>query len=100
MITKFFSTQILIDTSLIRLNPAINLVLGNDPLYPGHHLGDPGVHPRVLLLSTPNTPGHNANLFTRPIVGTIKKWPTRITLNRKETHLNVIGTSSCLKVIF
>jgi len=84
MITKFFSTQILIDTSLILLYPTINLVLGNDPLYPGHHLCDPGVDPRVLLLSTPNTPGHNADLFTRPIVGTIKKWSTRITLNRKK----------------
>ena len=60
------------------------LVLSHNPLYPGHHLRDPGVHPGVLRLSAANAPGHNANLFTSPVVRAIKKWSTGVTLDKKE----------------
>ena len=57
-------------------------VFSDDPLDPGHHLGDPGVDPRVLGLGTPDAPAHDADLLTGAAVRAVKQRTTGVSLKR------------------
>ena len=57
-------------------------VLSDDPLYPGQHLGDPGVDPRVLGLGATDAPAHNSDLLAGAAVRALKQRTTGVSLKQ------------------
>ena len=75
------------------------LVLGHNPLYPGHHLGHPGVDPGVLLLGAPDAPGDDTDLFAGSVVRTVEQRTARVALNHHSVSVGWAGrTVKCSRL--